>query len=135
MSRKKRLRIVPIFFVWIFVCVIFVGAVEAQVTKESLDVVVGNSETEIIDSTYTDKWRNRRFRIENGENEIIATVWGSNDEVNWEFWESETIDPGKTDTMVLGSNHWWYVKLTGRTIGSPDTTSIVDASLTYHIPD
>ena len=134
MSRKTKLGMVSIFFVWIFVCVIFVGAVEAQAVKESLDVEVGNSETEIIDSTYTDKYRNRKFRIENGENVIIATAWGSNDQVTWEFWKSDTIDPYKTDTMVLGLNHYWYVKLTGRTTGDPDSTSIVDAFLTYHIP-
>lgn len=134
MYRKTKLRIVSIFFAWIFVCVIFVGAVEAQAVKEALDVEVSNSETEIIDSTYTDKWRNRRFRIENGENEIIVTAWGSNDEQNWEYWDSHIIDPDKTDTMVLGTNHWWYVKLTGKTTSSTYAISIVDASLTYHIP-
>ncbi|UCG68010.1 MAG: hypothetical protein JSV09_09215 [Thermoplasmata archaeon] len=134
MFRKSKKMIVTIFLVWIFICVIFIGAVEAQVVKESLDVEVGNSETEIIGSTYTDKWRNRRFRIENGENEIIATAWGSNDEKTWEFWKSETIDPGKTETMVLGTNHWWYVKLTGRITDPSGIVSIVDSSLTYYIP-
>jgi hypothetical protein len=134
MYRKTKLRMVSIFFVWIFVCVIFVGAVEAQAVKEALDVEVDNTETEIIDSTYTDKWHNRRFRIENGENEIIVTAWGSNDEQNWEYWDSHIIDPDKTDIMVLGVNHWWYVKLTGRTTGSTYAISILDASLTYHIP-
>ncbi|UCE75316.1 MAG: hypothetical protein JSV56_06345 [Methanomassiliicoccales archaeon] len=135
MSRKAKLGIVSIFFTWIFVCMVFVGVVEAQAVKERLDVEVASSETEIIESTYTDRYRNRRFRIENGENEIIATVWGSNGDENWEYWTSETIAPEKTDSIVLGVNHFWYVKLTGRTTGLPTETSIVDASLIYHLPD
>lgn len=134
MFRKTKLRMVSIFFAWIFVCAIFVGVVEGATSIERNDVVVSSSETEIIESTYTDKWHNRIFHIDNGEYEIIATIWGSNDNQNWVYWDSATIDPEKSEPMVLGMNHWWYVKLTGRTTGDPDTTSTVDASLTYHIP-
>ncbi len=130
MSRKTRLRTTSIIFLWILVCAVFVGVAEGQATRESLNIAVDENETEIIGSTLTDRYRNRRIRIENGENEIIATVWGSNDELTWEYWDSTTIDPWKTDSMVMGTNHYWYIKLTGRTTGPQ--TSIVDAYLYYH---
>jgi hypothetical protein len=132
MSRKTRIRTTSIFFIWILVCAVFVGVAEGQAVRESLNVAVGENETEIIGSTLTDRYRNRRFRIENGETEIIATVWGSNDDQTWEYWDSITIGPGKTGSMVMGTNHFWYIKLTGKTI-SPQT-SMVDAYLYYHNP-
>ncbi|UCE36396.1 MAG: hypothetical protein JSW00_12840 [Thermoplasmata archaeon] len=134
MFRKMGLRMGSIFFAGIFLCVIIAGVVEAAEVKERNDVEVASSETEIIEGTYTHKWHNRIFRINNGEHQIIATVWGSNDEQTWEYFDSSTIDPGKSDTMVMGLNHFWYVKLTGRTTDVHATPSIVDASLTYHIP-
>ncbi len=129
MFRKTRLRTISIIFLWILVCAVFVGAVEGAVIKQSENVVVNNTETEIIESTLTDRYRNRKFRIANGENEIIATVWGSNDDLTWEYWDSVIIDPEKSESMVMGINHFWYIKLTGRTTGPQ--TSIVDACLYY----
>ena len=111
----------------------FTGVAEAWTVKERFDVVVGDSETEIIEPTLTNKKFNRKFFIENGENEIIVTVWGSNDEQTWELWRSEPIDPEETDTMILGPNHFWHVKLTGRTTAGAQT-SIVDAALYYREP-
>jgi hypothetical protein len=114
--------------------VVFAGVVEGAVMKEVFDVSVESSETEIIESTYTDKWRNRVFRIDNGGQEITVTAWGSNDNENWEYWDSITIDSDKSDKIILGINHWWYAKITGKTT-QPASTSIVDAQLTYHIPE
>lgn len=131
MKRKFKLKIGSIILFGIFFCAIFAGIVEAMTVKEVEDVTVYDIETEIIDSTYTDKWRNRIFKIENGENEITATVWGSNDDENWEYWDSITVDEDDTDTLVMGRNHYWYVKLTGKTYQEP-LMSIVDASLAYH---
>ncbi len=113
-------------------CVSVAGVVEGAEVLERNDVSVNSSETEIIESTYTDRYHNRIFHIDNRDNEIIVTVWGSNDEQSWEYWDGSTIDPMRSDVLVLGFNHYWYVKLTGRT--TDGTTSIVDASLTYHIP-
>jgi hypothetical protein len=102
--------------------------------KERNDVMVISSETEIIESTLTDKWHNRLFQIYNGQYEIKYTIWGSNDNENWEFWDSGTLDPYQNTVHVMGINHFWYIKLTGKTIATHIIPSIVDASLTYHIP-
>lgn len=102
--------------------------------KERNDVEVYSSETEIIESTLTDKWHNRKFHIDNGQHEIIYTIWGSNDDENWEFWETGTLDQYQSTVHVMGTNHYWYIKLTGRTTSLTDELSIVDASLTYHLP-
>ena len=133
MEKKTRLRMVSIFFALILSSAVFAGIVEGAQVKERLDVSVNSSETEIIESTFTDKWRNRLFHIENGENEIIATIWGSNDNENWDYWDSTTIGSDDNDNMILGRNHYWYVKLTGRTT-SVIGVSIVDATLNYHDP-
>lgn len=133
MSRKGRLRIAAIIFAGIFLCAIFSGVVEgAKVTVEHVEVT--SSDTEIIPPTYTDKWHNRIFHIENGEHQIIVTVWGSNDNQDWEYWDSEVINPEKTENIVMGVNHYWHVKLTGKTVEDQSTPSMVDASLTYQIP-
>jgi hypothetical protein len=133
MTRKMRSKLLPIIFAGILFCVIFAGVVEGAETKERNDVTVTSSETELIESTYTDKWHNRLFHVENGGNEIIATIWGSNDDETWEYWDSVTIGNNENENMVLGPNHYWYVKLTGRTTGS-SSASIVDATLHFHIP-
>ena len=133
MSRKGRLRIAAILFTGIFFCAVFSGVVEGAKVKVQ-DVEVTSSETEIIPPTYTDKWHNRIFNIDNGEHEIIYTIWGCNDNENWEYWDSGTIAPNQGAVHVMGKNHWWYVKLTGRTVEIQTTPSIVDASLFYHIP-
>jgi hypothetical protein len=130
MSRKARIRTTSIFFIWILVCTVLLGAVEGAVIKESKNVEVDSYETVIIDCTYTHKYRNRVFHIDNGENEIIATAWGSNDEKTWEVMETTTISPEQSDTLVMGKNHYWYVKLTGKTTGFEN--SVVDACLYYH---
>lgn len=131
MLRKIKLGIVSIFLIWMLVSLAFGGAAEEWAITESLDVTVYNTETEIIDSTLTDKKYNRKFQIDNGENEIVATAWGSNDGVTWEVMDTNTISAGTTEWLILGKNHWWYVKLTGRTAGSPEEISIVDARLYY----
>jgi hypothetical protein len=133
MKGKLNPKLGSVILLGIFLCVIFAGVVEAAEVKERNNVEVAYTETEIIESTYTDKWRNRIFRIENGANEITATVWGSNDEETWEYWDSTTIDAYDNDNMVMGRNHWWYIKLTGHTNEDP-LISIVDASLAYHEP-
>ncbi len=66
----------------------------------------------------------------NGEKEIIATIWGSDDGQNWNEEESKTIPPGNYNTLVVGNHHFPKVKLTGRTT-TPGETSTVDAYLTY----
>jgi hypothetical protein len=133
MAGKTKLRVISIIFMGIFLCAMFGGVVEGAEVKERNDVTVTSTETEIIESTYTDKWRNRIFQIRNGENEIITTLWGSNDDENWEYWDSVTIGPNENENIVLGTNHFWYVKLTGITT-QPTEVSVVDATLNYHIP-
>lgn len=132
MIRKTKLKFVSIFFAAIFFCAVFAGTVEGA-RVEVRDIEVDSSETELIGSTYTDKWHNRLFHIENGNSEIMATVWGSNDNENWEYWNSAIIGPYENENVVMGINHFWYVKLTAMTTSSTGTSS-VDASLNYHIP-
>ena len=134
MIRKIKLGIVSIFLIWMLVSLAFGGAAEEWTIKESLNVTVYNTETEIMDSTLTDKKYNRRFDIHNGANEITVTGWGSNDEVDWEVMGTKTISAETTEWLILGHNHYWYVKLTGKTIGSQDPLSTVDAFLYYREP-
>jgi len=133
MLRNAKLGIVSIFLVWMLVSLAFGGAAEEWMIKESLDVTVYSTETEIMDSTLTDKKYNRKFEIHNGESEIIVTAWGSNDEVNWEVMDTKTIGTQNVEWLILGKNHFWYIKLTGKTIGFPDPTSNVDAYLFYRV--
>lgn len=103
-------------------------------TKSNLNVEVGDIETELIESTLTSTDENRTFGVGNGEKEIKATTWGSNDNQNWEEEESKTIAPRDYETLIVGINHFPRVKLTGRTT-TPDETSILDAYLTYSPPE
>ncbi len=102
-------------------------------TISNLGVEVGNTETEIIESTHTSTNEDRIFSVGNREKEIVTTAWGSDDNQNWEEVESKTITPRSYDTLVTGMNHLPYVKLTGRTT-TPGETSIVDAYLNYPNP-
>jgi len=101
-----------------------------MVTKSILNVEILDTETEIIESTLTSTSENRIFGIGNGEKEIIATAWGSDDNQNWEEEESKTIPPGKYEILMVRITHLPRVKLTGRTT-TPGETSKVDAYLTY----
>jgi len=47
--------------------------------KSALGVEVGDTETEIIESTLTFTDEDRIFGVGNGDKEIIATAWGSDD--------------------------------------------------------
>ncbi len=102
-------------------------------TISRLKVEVKFTETEIIESTATLTHDDRVFGVGNGEKEIIATAWGSKDNNEWEKIESKTVAPMGYENIILGSNHYLYVKLTARTTGSGET-SIVDGYLTYTIP-
>lgn len=104
-----------------------------MVTKSRLNVEVRDAETEIIESTMTDKSKERKFSVGNGDDEIIATSWGSDDNQNWEEVESVPIAPSGYVTMILGPSHWWHVKLTSKTTAS-GVISIVDGYLTYTEP-
>ena len=79
------------------------------------------------------KEEDRRFGVGNGDNEINATAWGSDDNQNWTEEESKTIAPNNYETLIVGLNHYPYVKLTGRTTSSGQT-STVDGYLTYSEP-
>ena len=102
-------------------------------TKSRLNVEVRDTETEIIESTKTVTSEERIFGVGNKDKEMIATVWGSNDEENWEQVESKTVGPGSYENIIMGNNHWFHVKLTGRTSITGEV-SIVDGYLTYTIP-
>jgi hypothetical protein len=134
MFQKLVLRMGSLIFVGIILCALFSEVVEAAEVNEQNDVEVYSRETEIIGSTLTDKWHNRKFHIDNGQLEIIYTIWGSNDDENWVFWDTGSIEPYQSTVHVMGINHYWYIKLTGRTTEQHVTPSIVDASLTYHLP-
>jgi hypothetical protein len=99
-------------------------------TKSRLNVEVGDTETEIIESTETVSSEERKFGVGNGEKEIIATAWGSDDNQNWHEEDSATIGPGRYKILIVGPSHDPWVKLTARTSGSGET-SIVDGYLTY----
>jgi len=99
-------------------------------TKSRLNIEVRDTETEIIESTDTSTSEDRIFGVGNGEKEIIATAWGSNDNQNWEEVESKTIPPRNYKILVVGMNHLPRVKLTGRTI-TPEEIGKVDAYLNY----
>ena len=102
-------------------------------TKSSLNVEVGDSETEIIESTHTSTESDRTFGVGNGDKEIIATAWGSDDEENWFKEESKTVAAHAYKILIVGLHHYPYVKLTGRTTTSGQT-SIIDGYLTYEEP-
>ena len=102
-------------------------------TISRLGVEVRDTETEIIESTLTSTSEDRIFGVGNGEKEIIATIWGSDDGQNWNEEESKTIPPRVYEILILGLNHLPRVKLTGRTTNS-DETSVVDVYLTYPEP-
>jgi hypothetical protein len=72
--------------------------------------------------------------VGNGEKEIIATAWGSDDGQNWNKEESKTIPSDNYEVLVVGNNHFPRVKLTGRTTMSSET-SVVDAHLIYPEPE
>jgi len=101
--------------------------------KSRLDISVGDTETEIMESTTTITSEERRFSIGNKGEEIIATVWGSDDNQNWEVADSKTIPPNNYEILIVGPNHYPFVKLTGRTT-VPNVESIVDCYLTYTEP-
>jgi hypothetical protein len=102
-------------------------------TKSNLGVEVGDTETEIIESTYTSTNVDRVFGVGNITKEIIATAWGSDDNQNWVEEESKTIGPGEYKILIVGIHHVPFVKLTGRTT-APGEKSIVDTYLTYTEP-
>ncbi len=104
-----------------------------MVTISNLGVEVGSMETEIIEPTHTNKNEDRIFRIGNGETEIQATVWGSDDNQNWSEERSETVAPYEYKIMVVGPHHAPYVKLTGK-VTSVTGTGNVDGFLTYSEP-
>lgn len=134
MLHRIKLGIASVLLVWMLVSLAFGGMAEDWVIKESLDVTVTSTETEIMESTLTDKKYNRKFYVENGDNEIVITAWGSNDEADWEFMATKIISTKTPEWLILGQNHYWYVKLTGKTTGQPGETSVVDAYLYYRIP-
>ena len=98
--------------------------------KSNLNVEIRDIETEIIEVTLTDSSKERRFGVGNRGKEIIATVWGSDDNQNWEEMESKTVAPDGYVTIFGGLSHHPYVKLMGRTT-IPGETSVVDGYLTY----
>ena len=93
------------------------------------NVVVNETDTEIIEPLETNKNVNRIFAVSNGDNKIEIIAWGSNDGANWINKGTKEIDAHNNDSLIVGPNVYW-VKLTGKTI-SPGTTSTVDACLTY----
>ncbi|MFX0208414.1 MAG: hypothetical protein ACFFDT_20695 [Candidatus Hodarchaeota archaeon] len=101
-----------------------------MVTKSVLGVEVIGTEIEIIGPIETSKKEDRIFGVGNGEKEIIAAAWGSDDGQNWVEEESKTIPPGNYKILVVGNNHLPHVKLIGWTT-TPGETSVVDAYLTY----
>ena len=101
--------------------------------KSRLNVEVGDTETEIIESTETDKSEDRTFGVGNGDKEIIATAWGSDDGENWQVEESKNVAPSSYKVLIVGNNHFPFVKLTGRTTSATET-SVVDGYLTYSEP-
>lgn len=102
-------------------------------TKSRIDVEVKDSETEIIESTATVTSEERRFCVGNKDRAITITAWGSNDNQNWDEVQSKNIGPNTYDTIILGPNHYWHVKLTGKTT-STGKTGAVDAFLIYTEP-
>lgn len=102
-------------------------------TKSNLGVEVGDSDTELIQSTETSTSDDRVFGVGNRENEITAIAWGSDDNQNWDEEESKTLQPGDYETLKVSITHKPYVKLTGKTTSSGQK-STVDAYLTYPEP-
>ena len=99
----------------------------------NLGVNVREMETELIGSTETNTHESRVFSVGNGEKKIEVKAWGSNPGEDWREIETRTIDSGEYGTIVLGGNHYFYCKLTGKTL-NPGDTSIVDAFFTYTPP-
>jgi hypothetical protein len=99
-------------------------------TISNLNVEVGDTETDLIESTETSTNEDRAFGVGNGAKEIIATIWGSDNNEDWNEEDVRPMPPNIYDTLILGAHHYPYVKLTARTTSSGET-SIVDAYLTY----
>jgi hypothetical protein len=98
--------------------------------KSRDNVEVGYAETEVIESTATDTHQLRKFDVTNGDKEIMAIVYRSDDNVNWIPREQKNISANSTDIIELDINHNVYIKLMSKTISIGDT-SIVDATFTY----
>jgi hypothetical protein len=107
--------------------------VKTMAIISNLNVNVGEMETELIGSTETNTHEDRVFHVGNGEKKIEVTAWGSNPGEDWIVIETKTINAEEYGTIVLGSNHHFYCKLTGKTL-NPGYTSIVDAFFTYTPP-
>jgi hypothetical protein len=99
-------------------------------TKSVTGVVVSSTETEIIESTRTDASVEKSFNVDNGDNEIIAKAWGSENGIDWSVVDTKTIAPRENGILIIGPNHFIDVKLTGITT-SQFATSSVDATLTW----
>lgn len=99
----------------------------------STNVEVNNLETEIIESTLTDKNEDRTFSVVNGEKQIMAIAWGLDDGGIWQVEDTKTIEPFQSADLVVGATHMPRVKLTAKTI-LVDDISVINATLTYSEP-
>ena len=99
-------------------------------SKSVSNIEVRTTETEIMDPTMVDSKANKRFTVDNGENEIIATAWGSKNGIDWIQKDEKTIGSNENGILVVGPNHCINVKLTGRTTAQTAISS-VDATLTW----
>ena len=97
------------------------------IVKEN--VLVTDTETEIIEAHETPHEKDRIFAVSNGEKKIEVKAWGKNEGESWIEKGSREIEANNNGTLTVGLNVY-FVKLTGKTLSSGDT-SIVDASLTY----
>jgi hypothetical protein len=98
-----------------------------EISREN--VVVNDTETEIIEPQDTDKEVDRVFNVTNGESEIEVKAWGSNDNQSWELRDELTISANNQGTLTVGPHVCW-VKLVGKTT-SPGMTSTVSATLSW----
>jgi hypothetical protein len=98
--------------------------------KNSENVEVGFDGIDVIGSTGTVTNQERKFQITNGDKEIIATVMGSDDNLEWRPRESKNISANSSDEIDLDYNHNVYIKLVARTTIFGDT-SMVDTTFTY----
>jgi hypothetical protein len=99
-------------------------------SKSVTDVEVSDTETEIIESTETNKNDNRTFTVQNGEKQIVVTAWGLDDNQIWQIEDTQVIAPRESNVLIVGPSHAPRVKLTGRTVTQSDI-SIVDATLIW----
>lgn len=95
------------------------------------DETVSDSETTVIGSTQVDADKDKNFEVTNkGANPVVFRAYGSADGSEWDLKDTKEVDRGNGTSLMVERNAMVYVKLTGQT-KTTGQTSTVDAKLEW----